>query len=197
MQMTFYRGDAFPEGYSGDAFVAMRGSWNRKPPAGYEVVRVDFEDGQPKSLEPFVTGFLVENADGTWGQLARLAGIAAAPDGWLYLADDSGGVIYRITYEGEGEAAEAPSQEAAGDQSAASSAPDTVPPQETLPELAKDILEAEDGVTIEVMSPAFQDGGPNPPQALRRRGGPFTSARLGQGSGRVIAHPVFGKGSLG
>ena len=35
MQMAFQDGAAFP------AFVAMRGSWNRRPPSGYEVMRVD------------------------------------------------------------------------------------------------------------------------------------------------------------
>lgn len=42
MQMAFYTGDAFPEEYRGDAFVAMRGSWNRAQPSGYEVIRIDF-----------------------------------------------------------------------------------------------------------------------------------------------------------
>ena len=46
MQMAFYNGTAFPEDYRGDAFVAMRGSWNSRPPAGYEVVRVKFEERQ-------------------------------------------------------------------------------------------------------------------------------------------------------
>lgn len=31
MQMVFYDGNAFPDDYRGDAFVAMRGSWNRRP----------------------------------------------------------------------------------------------------------------------------------------------------------------------
>ena len=40
MQMAFYAGSSFPAEYQGDAFVALRGSWNRKPPSGYEVVRL-------------------------------------------------------------------------------------------------------------------------------------------------------------
>ena len=31
----------FPAEYQGDAFVSMRGSWNRKPPSGCEVVRIE------------------------------------------------------------------------------------------------------------------------------------------------------------
>ncbi|MBA3346827.1 MAG: PQQ-dependent sugar dehydrogenase, partial [Gemmatimonadales bacterium] len=45
MQMAFYDAAMFPAGYRGDAFVAMRGSWNRRPPAGYEIVRIRFRDG--------------------------------------------------------------------------------------------------------------------------------------------------------
>ena len=99
MQMVFYSGTHFPEEYRGDAFVAMRGSWNRRPPSGYEVVRVRFENGRPAAMEPFATGFLVQQPDGTYGHLGRLAGLAVAADGSLLLADDHNGVIYRISYE--------------------------------------------------------------------------------------------------
>ena len=103
MQMAFYTGDAFPAEYDGDAFVAFRGSWNRQPPSGYEVMRVDFEDGAPVAMEPFLTGFLMEDDQSPtgWGNMGRLAGLAQGPDGALYLSDDTGGVIYRIHYEGD------------------------------------------------------------------------------------------------
>lgn len=98
MQMTFNDSEALPSDMRGDAFVAMRGSWNRKPPSGYEVVRVDFENGEPQSIEPFLTGFL--SGDGEdWTQMGRLAGLATGPDGAMYLSDDTNGVIYRIAPE--------------------------------------------------------------------------------------------------
>lgn len=103
MQMLFYRGDAFPESHRGDAFVAMRGSWNRRPPSGYEVVRVDFEDGQPRAMEPFATGFLTEEAgpEGpSFGFLGRLVGLAETPEGDLLLGDDTLGILYRIRATG-------------------------------------------------------------------------------------------------
>ncbi|QCF26813.1 YbhB/YbcL family Raf kinase inhibitor-like protein [Hydrocarboniclastica marina] len=109
MQLAFYTADQFPEAYHGDAFVAMRGSWNRKPPSGYEVVRVLFDEaGKPTGFEPFLTGFLSEKneeqASGpgpTWTQTARLAGVTVANDGALLVSDDSNGIIYRISYTGE------------------------------------------------------------------------------------------------
>ena len=98
--MEFYRGGQFPAEYRGDAFAAMRGSWNRSEPSGYEIVRVVF-DGQnrPASIEPFVTGFVFEEG-GTWKQFGRVAGIATYTDGSLLFTDDQSGVIYRVRYTG-------------------------------------------------------------------------------------------------
>lgn len=119
MQMAFYTGTAFPEDYRGDAFVAMRGSWNRRPPSGYEVLRVNFEDGRPVGFEKFLEGFLIRQEDGSYGYLARLAGIAVGPDGALFVSDDSNGIIYRVSHEAGGEAAT--------DDAAAAQPPSTVP----------------------------------------------------------------------
>jgi hypothetical protein len=50
--------EQFPAEYRGDAFVALKGSWNRSEPTGYKVVRVRFKDGRPDgSYENFVTAF--------------------------------------------------------------------------------------------------------------------------------------------
>jgi Raf kinase inhibitor-like YbhB/YbcL family protein len=97
MQMVFYTGAAFPAEFRGDAFVTMRGSWNRAKPSGYEIVRVRYTNGQATSVEPFVTGFLT---DGGKTHIARPVGLAMAKDGALLMADDANGVIYRIAYTG-------------------------------------------------------------------------------------------------
>lgn len=99
MQFVFADKSAFPAQYRGDAFVTMRGSWNRNPASGYEIVRVRFENGQPKGVEPFVTGFLT---DGGKTHIARPVGLAFAKDGSLLMADDANGVIYRVAYTGSG-----------------------------------------------------------------------------------------------
>jgi glucose/arabinose dehydrogenase len=98
MQMVFYTGDQFPAEFKNDAFVAMRGSWNRQPPSGYEVVRVRFKDAKPVKIEPFLTGFLQGDAT-RWGYIGRPVGLAMAPSGTLFVGDDSNGVIYRVTYD--------------------------------------------------------------------------------------------------
>lgn len=104
MGMAFYTGPMFPADYRNDAFVAMRGSWNRKPPSGYEVVRVRFDrTGKPTALEPFLNGFLVRGSapDGKDGQFARLAGLAVARDGALLISDDTNNTVYRVSYSGD------------------------------------------------------------------------------------------------
>jgi glucose/arabinose dehydrogenase len=95
--MLFYTADLFPTDYHGDLLVTMRGSWNRFPATGYKVVRVRFENGLPVAADDFLSGFLIE--DGT-AHFARLSGLAVGPDGALLVADDTNGVIYRVTYTG-------------------------------------------------------------------------------------------------
>lgn len=99
MQFVFHPGGgAMGDAYAGDAFSTMRGSWNRKPAAGYELVRVHYDDkGQAAGIEPFVTGFLSEDGASNYG---RLCGLALAADGALLFSDDTNGVIYRVSREG-------------------------------------------------------------------------------------------------
>ncbi len=98
LQLVFYTGSQFPQAYRNDAFVAMHGSWNRKPPTGYKIVRVKFSpEGKPLEFQRFVTGFL--NKEGTKA-FARPAGIAVAKDGSLLFSCDKTGVIYRVSYKG-------------------------------------------------------------------------------------------------
>jgi Raf kinase inhibitor-like YbhB/YbcL family protein len=102
MQMLFYTGSQFPAEYRNDAFVAMRGSWNRIPPSGYEVVRIHFDDaGNPQRFEPFLTGFLVKGGspNGKDAHFARIAGIAQTRDGSILVSDNTNNIIYRVAYK--------------------------------------------------------------------------------------------------
>lgn len=100
--LVFYTAAAFPADYRNDAFVAMRGSWNRIPATGYQIARIDFDaSGQPRRFEPFVDGFLSADGQSTF---ARPAGISVDAAGALLFTDDSNGVIYRVSYVGAGAA---------------------------------------------------------------------------------------------
>ena len=98
--IAFYDGAQFPPEYSGDAFVTLRGSWNRARRTGYKVVRLRFANGRPTGeYEDFLTGFVVSD-QAVWG---RPVGIAVAPDGALLVSEDGNGTIWRITYRGGNE----------------------------------------------------------------------------------------------
>lgn len=90
---AFYTGDTFPARYQNGAFIAFRGSWNRKPATGYRVAFVPYSAGRPQGIEDFVSGFLIDDGAATFG---RPAGLAVAPDGALLFTDDTNGVVYRV-----------------------------------------------------------------------------------------------------
>jgi glucose/arabinose dehydrogenase len=100
LDIVFYDGQQFPAEYRGDAFVALKGSWNRSEPTGYKIVRVPFQDGKPQGFyENFAAGFWASGQQRAevWG---RPAALAVAKDGALLIADDTGGTIWRIAYTG-------------------------------------------------------------------------------------------------
>jgi glucose/arabinose dehydrogenase len=94
--LGFYSGEQFPEEYRGNLFVAFHGSWNRSEPTGYKVVRIPMEAGTPGMVEDFATGWLVQGS--AWG---RPVDVVTGPDGSLYVSDDAGGIVYRISYVGQ------------------------------------------------------------------------------------------------
>jgi Raf kinase inhibitor-like YbhB/YbcL family protein len=155
MQMSFYTGTQFPAEYRGDAFVSMRGSWNRRPASGYEVVRVHFENGKPINFQPFVTGFLTAA-----GESGRLCGNAIMLDGSLIFSDDRNGVVYRVAYVGSDASPGSATAAAPSAPMKAQTADAKVMP------LAKDRPETKptaSGGVLTVTSPAFANNAPIPP----------------------------------
>lgn len=163
MQMGFYTGTQFPEAYRGDAFIAMRGSWNRKPPSGYEIVRVHFDGGRPTAFSAFATGFLERKKHG-WAHRGRLAGLAQAADGALLVTDDTNGVIYRIAYTGQqaGSGRAPKPTNAFGAHIRVSGADDVGVRGENVEALAMDTVQSVGQEPLNVSSAAFANGGPIP-----------------------------------
>jgi glucose/arabinose dehydrogenase len=95
MCMIFYQGGNFPAEYSGSAFVAEHGSWNRSKRTGYKVIRILMKHGLPTgAYQDFVTGFVVDDRK-VWG---RPVGVAVAHDGALLISEDANGTIWRVTH---------------------------------------------------------------------------------------------------
>ena len=103
MSLLFYTGTSFPARYRNGAFIAFHGSWNRAPEtqAGYRVVFQPMASGAPTSeYETFANGFAAVSDSLLQPGTAkhRPTGLAQGPDGALFVTDDIGGRIYRITY---------------------------------------------------------------------------------------------------
>jgi len=92
--MRFYNGTMFPAEYRGAILVARHGSWNRSNKFGGDIAVVKLnKDGTVKSVEPFITGFLVDNK-----YIGRPVDVQPMKDGSLLISDDYDGAVYRVTY---------------------------------------------------------------------------------------------------
>ena len=82
------------EAFSNGAFIARHGSWNRKPPVGYDVVYIAFDErGNPTGKPvPVLNSFLTEDGD-TRG---RPTWVEWESDGALLVSDDTAGIIWRV-----------------------------------------------------------------------------------------------------
>ncbi len=105
--VLFYSGTAFPERFHGGAFIAFHGSWNRAPlpQGGFKVVFLPM-NGQRASGDfvTFADGFAPQppspNDPTRPVRLARPCGLAQGPDGSIYVSDDVGGKVWKISYRG-------------------------------------------------------------------------------------------------
>ena len=104
MDMVFITRTANASEFSGDAIVALHGSWaapldgagkevpsQRRPP---KLVLVRFSDGKPRAVEDLLTGVQAVNNGSRW---ARPGGVAVGPDGDIYFTSDAGAQgLYRL-----------------------------------------------------------------------------------------------------
>jgi len=92
--LAFDRGDGLPAAYKGGVFIGQHGSWNRSVPAGYKVIFIAFKDGKPVGYpRDVLSGFL----DAKGQAQGRPVGVTFDKSGALLVADDVGGVIWRVT----------------------------------------------------------------------------------------------------
>lgn len=94
--LTFYTGSQFLGKYKNGAFIGQHGSWNRSSLVGYQVAFVPFKNGKPSgSYQPFLTGFIANEAKGD--VYGRPVGVLQLADGSLLVADDVGGIVWRVS----------------------------------------------------------------------------------------------------
>ena len=90
--LAFYTGTQFPPAYRGSLFVALHGSRAELAPAGYKIVRIVLTANRRPRLEDFATRWRA--GDRVWG---RPVDVLVGRDGALYVSDDHGGRVLRIT----------------------------------------------------------------------------------------------------
>jgi glucose/arabinose dehydrogenase len=135
--LLLYNGSQFPAPYRDGAFIAFHGSWNRAPApqGGYNIVYQPLSNGKAAGdFIVFADGFAGANKDP--GRAAfRPTGLAAGPDGALYIADDIHGRIWRVTYMGSSGVTSVAAAPAPAVAAAASG--DAVPPEGTHPDAGR------------------------------------------------------------
>ena len=98
--IAFVYGNTLGTAFSGNAIVAIHGSWARQPGGGNEsrrppkLVMAEFSGTVPTAVVDVVTGF--QRADGS--RFARPVGVLVGPDGHLYFTSDGGDVqgLFRL-----------------------------------------------------------------------------------------------------
>jgi glucose/arabinose dehydrogenase len=91
--LAFFPEEGWPKEFLNDLLVAYHGSWNRRIPTGYKIVRYQLDrEGRYLGVEDFITGWLIKDATA----LGRPVDIMIRPGGTIFVSDDKAGVIYRI-----------------------------------------------------------------------------------------------------
>jgi glucose/arabinose dehydrogenase len=92
--MSFLEGTKVPAPWSGDAVVAVHGSWDRQEPRPPAVLwlRWDAKHGTLLPAKALVSGFQEEDGE-RWG---RPVDVVPGPEGALFVSDDTAGAIYKL-----------------------------------------------------------------------------------------------------
>eukprot|EP00004_Rigifila_ramosa_P011825 TRINITY_DN2527_c0_g1_i1.p2 TRINITY_DN2527_c0_g1~~TRINITY_DN2527_c0_g1_i1.p2 ORF type:complete len:426 (-),score=86.22 TRINITY_DN2527_c0_g1_i1:59-1309(-) len=90
---------SFPGEMADDLFVAMHGSWNRQPPAGYMIMHVEFQNGAPVASAPLIE-YDGRNPPAQGLGWLRPVDVHVLQDGTLLFTSDANSTIYAIRYIG-------------------------------------------------------------------------------------------------
>ena len=90
--ITFLEAAGTPDGYQGAALVALHGSWNRTTKDGYKVVSLHWDAQGRITQRDFLTGFLRNEQ-----VIGRPVDVTQGLDGAIYVSDDFGGVVFKVT----------------------------------------------------------------------------------------------------
>jgi len=96
LDIIFWNNNSFPEEYFG-GFVSFHGSWDRQPPVGYRVDRVQFSEGVPISSNKFLYYSGPGETGPNWPH--RPVGLAEGScifGSCLILSSDSSGILIAI-----------------------------------------------------------------------------------------------------
>ena len=92
--LTFYSNPSIPS-LKNHAIITQRGSWNRNPPSGYQVIAVEVTNtGEAKGeAKPLLTEFLAESSEAQ----GRPVGVIVNRSGAMLVADDVGNTVWHLT----------------------------------------------------------------------------------------------------
>jgi glucose/arabinose dehydrogenase len=99
--IAFYKSEEFHQ-WTGDLLVVARGSWNLAEPAGYWLMVLDFENGNPTDrrsiLAPYanpapVNSLAEYSLSGRGFFPSRPVDVAVSPEGWIYVSIEEGRVL--------------------------------------------------------------------------------------------------------
>lgn len=91
--LVFVPAAGWPKIYQNNLLVAFHGSWNRSVPTGYKIVMIKLDQGgNYVGAEDFITGWLTPK-----GAKGRPVDLLMKSPGVMYVSDDKGGYIYKVT----------------------------------------------------------------------------------------------------
>lgn len=97
--LAFIPSQVWPTEFQGDLLVAYHGSWNRRVPTGYKIMRFDLDSqGNATGSSDFITGFLKSDNKSAYG---RPVDLVFNTKGDLFISDDHAGAIYKLRYNTE------------------------------------------------------------------------------------------------